>query len=84
MLLNEFNVPLQVVSNSNQMDYYDVQKKIEHANGWKEYWTRWWEWLTRNVLKWKENHTNELQPTNHILHKACNAHTWMHMIQTRH
>jgi hypothetical protein len=31
-------------------------------------------------LKMKENHTNELEPTNHILHKACNAHTWMHMI----
>jgi hypothetical protein len=26
LLLNEFGVPLQVLSNSNQMDYYDVKK----------------------------------------------------------
>jgi hypothetical protein len=32
-LLNEFSVPLQVLSNSNQMDYYDVQKKLNAQMG---------------------------------------------------
>jgi len=33
LLLNEFNVPLQVLSFSNQMDYYDVQKKLNTQMG---------------------------------------------------
>ncbi len=33
LLLNEFNVPLQVLSYSNQMDYYDVQKKLNTQMG---------------------------------------------------
>lgn len=33
LLLNEFNVPLQVLSYSNKMGYYDVQKKLNTQMG---------------------------------------------------